>query len=112
VSKNHLSSVDSAEFFALAEQREKEAERRLHSSGGGGTSGGMEPRIAKLEAHMEHVRAEMTKLASLPVQVARLEEKVAHLPSKGFIVTTTMTGLAFVTALVLFADKLRSLIGG
>lgn len=86
--------------------------RQLNSRGGDGTSGGMEPRIAKLEAHMEHVRSELVKLAPLPVQIGRLEERVLHLPSKGFVVTTTITALAFISAIVLFADKVRALIVG
>lgn len=109
-----MSTVDErfrTQFLELSRQRQEQRDH-LPPGSGGGTSDGMEPRIAKLEAHMEHVRTELTKLASLPVQVARLEEKVAHLPSKGFIVTATMTSLAFVTAIVLFADKLRSLVGG
>jgi hypothetical protein len=43
----------------------------LNAGDGGGTSGGgMEARLAKLEAQMEHVQADLAKLASVPVDVA------------------------------------------
>ncbi|MEH3098853.1 hypothetical protein [Sphingomonas adhaesiva] len=84
----------------------------LRTGGGGGTSGGMEPRIAKLEAQMEAVRSDLGKLGSLPVDVARLDERVKHLPSKGFVVTATTTSIGLIGAMVLFADKLRAFVGG
>ena len=59
-----------------------EPELPLRGGGGGGTSGGMEPRVAKLEAHMEHVRAELSKLADLPADLATVKERLLHLPTK------------------------------
>jgi hypothetical protein len=84
----------------------------LNPPSGGGTSGGMEARIAKLEAQMDAVRGDLAKLGSLPVDVARLDERVKHLPGKGFVVTATSTTIALIAAIVLFADKLRALVGG
>lgn len=84
----------------------------LQGGGGSGTSGGMEARLAKLEAQMDAVKADLGKMASLPVDVARLDERVKHLPGKGFIVTATSTSVALIAALVLFADKLRALVAG
>ena len=54
----------------------------LKTGGGGGTSGGMEPRVAKLEAHVEHIRAEIGKLAPMPADLAAVRERLQHLPTK------------------------------
>lgn len=45
----------------------------------------MEPRIAKLEAQMEHVRADLGKLSGLPETVGRIEERVKALPDKDWV---------------------------
>jgi hypothetical protein len=84
----------------------------LKGGSGDGTSGGMEARIAKLEAQMEGVRADLNKLSGVPVDLARVDERVKHLPGKGFVVTTTTTSLALLAAVILFADKLRAIITG
>lgn len=42
----------------------------------------MEERLARLEVHMEHVRADLSKLADVPASLATLTERVAHLPTK------------------------------
>ena len=57
---------------------------RLETSGGngGGTSDGMEPRLAKLEAQMEAVRADLARLALLPADVASIKERLTHLPTR------------------------------
>lgn len=98
----------------LAELRELERRQReqetLPLGGGGGTSDGMEPRIAKLEAHMEHVRAELGKLAPVPERLRAVEVRIDHLPTKGFIVSASITTIALLTAVIVFADKLRSLV--
>lgn len=57
----------------------------LFGGGGGGTYDGMEPRVAKLEAHMEHVRADLAKLTNVPADLAELKAKVAELPTKDWI---------------------------
>src|ERR671922_915211 len=46
------------------EDRLSAIEKRLEFSGGGGTSDGMEPRVAKLEAHAEHVIRELGEARS------------------------------------------------
>lgn len=81
----------------------------LMGGGGGGTSDGMEPRVKRLEDNFDKMGRDV---ADLRVQMAPLTERVAHLPSKGFIVTTTVTGLSVIAAIVLFADKLRVLVAG
>ncbi len=73
---------------------------------GHGNGGAMEPRIAKLEAHMEHVRAELAKLAAVPVDIATLKTKVEHLPGKGFVVTSAITTVAAVTGLLVLLQRL------
>lgn len=45
----------------------------LKQGGGGGTSGGMEARVAKLEAHIEHVRDDLGRLAGVPADLASLK---------------------------------------
>jgi len=72
---------------------------------------GMEARVAKLEAHMEHVRSELAKLAQMPTDLAVLRNRVDHLPSKSFIVTAVTGATGLIGAVVLFADRLRVLIG-
>lgn len=74
--------IDSVHRF---EQRHRQFEDSLKSGGGDGTYDGMEPRVAKLEAHMEHVRADLAKLASVPADLAELKAKIAELPTKDWI---------------------------
>ncbi|MBB3940717.1 tetrahydromethanopterin S-methyltransferase subunit G [Novosphingobium fluoreni] len=54
----------------------------LNTPTGGGTFDGMEARLAKLEAQMEHVHKDLAKLAVLPVDVATIKERLVHLPTK------------------------------
>lgn len=89
--------------------------RALQAGGGGGTSDGMEARVARLEAHVEVLRADVAdmraSLAALTERVAILTERVAHLPSKGFVISSNMTAMAFLSGLILFGEKLKALIG-
>ncbi len=75
---------------------------------GGGSNDGMEARIARLEAHMEHVRSAVDKLSDLPERVGKLEAHVSHLPSKGFIVSSTLLALAGIAALSAFVQWVLS----
>jgi hypothetical protein len=83
----------------------------LKNLGGGGTSGGMEGRVARLEAHVETLRADVGAIkkdvSDIRIDLATLKERVAHLPGKGFIVTV-VGGFAVVLA---FADKIMALLG-
>ena len=67
-----------------------------------------ELRISRLEAKMDKVDE---RLGKLEVAVAILTERVAHLPSKGFIVGSTLTALAFLTALIVFSDRIKVAFG-
>lgn len=85
----------------------------LRSGGGGGTSGGMDgltPRVARLEAHMERVRDDLGKLSSVPADLARLTERVAHLPSKGYIAAWGSGAIGLLIAAITFAEKLQALV--
>ena len=77
----------------------------------------MEARIARLEAHMEHVLSSLHRvdrgqeelrvdLGGLKTAIAKLETKVEHLPSKGFIVTATIGALALVAAVSAFIQMI------
>lgn len=94
----------------------------LKGGGGGGTFDGMEARVAKLEATASHIERDVADLrtdvrsikdsaADLRERLARVEENVRHLPSKGFIVTCTLLTFSFLGGIALFAPKLQALIG-
>lgn len=106
-----------------ASRARPEEPRALKAGGGGGTSDGMEARVARLEAHVETLRRDVAelraavaalteKVASLTEKVAVLTERVAHLPGKGFVVTSNMTAFALFSATMLFGEKLKALVGG
>jgi hypothetical protein len=85
---------------------------RRSSSGGGD---GMEPRIARLEAHTDHLlkgteelKADMRNVRD---RLAAIEVRVDHLPSKGFIVTVVLAALAVIGAMIGFQESLQSLLG-
>ncbi len=50
-------------------------------------------------------------VARIDVALARLEERVAHLPGKGFIVSALMTTIGLMTAVIVLADKIKVLVG-
>lgn len=79
----------------------------LHGGGGGGTSGGMEDRVRRIETTVDQLGRDVTELR---VNLATITERVAHLPSKGFIVTAASTIIVLLTAATVFADKLRALL--
>ncbi|ESZ88342.1 MAG: hypothetical protein Q27BB25_04525 [Blastomonas sp. CACIA14H2] len=64
--------------------------------------------MSRLEGRIDKVGDE---LGEVKVNVATLTERIAHLPSKGFIVTTTMASLALLAALIVFADNIKALFG-
>ena len=74
--------------------------------GGGTSGGGMESRIAKLEAQMDAVRIDLGRLAGLPVDVARLDERIKHLPGKGFVVTSAVGTIGAITGLLVLLQHL------
>ena len=83
-------------------------------AGGGG--GDTEARLRVLETHVGYIREQLTRietttnstkddLSGLKIETARLSVKVDHLPSKGFIVSVTMGGLALLGALIFALGK-------
>lgn len=98
-------------IYALKEALESKG---LKIDGGGGNSGGMEARIAKLEVTVEHIDRNVARmapdLANVRERMGVLEERVAHLPGKGFIVVALLTSLAVVAALIAFSDQISALV--
>lgn len=104
--------TDAVRAQHVAEQLQRETERRLPPAGGGGTSGGMEERVARIESDMEHVKRTLDKvdgkasrletaLADQRVDIATLSgkldvlaERMGHLPTKSYAVAVIMTILA------------------
>lgn len=76
-------------------------------------------RIAKLEAHMEVVRSDLSALKNdlrdVRERSIKLEERVSHLPTKGWAATSiiAVVGLitTIVTLVVTLAPKLQALFG-
>jgi hypothetical protein len=92
----------------------------LQPPSGGGTFDGMEARIARLESDVGHIRDDLVDLkndgrdlrksvAEIKVGMATLTERVNNLPTKGFIVTTVLTTLAVIAALIVFQGNLQQL---
>ena len=84
---------------------------RLKSGSGGGTSGGMEARLAKLESDMEYVKRDVGELRpdvkDVRERLSRLEVAVSSLPTKTWGVSALMLLLTLIAALVLFQDEIR-----
>ncbi|TBN48491.1 hypothetical protein EYF88_13370 [Paracoccus sediminis] len=74
---------------------------------GGGD--GVEARLQRLEARVEKVD---DRLRGVEINLATLSERVAHLPSKGFIITSLATGVGLLSAVILFADRIKGLFVG
>jgi len=125
------SSYSSAEILTHERfGRETPIGSPLHSGGGGGTFDGMEARVAVLETHVEYIRRDIGELKAdvseirrdlsgmkddfksdvegVKVQLATLTERVNHLPSKGFIVTATLSSLSVIAALIVFQDHIKA----
>lgn len=82
----------------------------LQTGDGDGTNPPMYERVAKLEAHMEHVREDLGKLSGVPATLATLNERVSHLPTKDYMVRVALGLLAAIAALIAFGEKLQTLV--
>lgn len=108
---------DLAAFRKLRAENEMLARENtaLKNSNGGNNSGGMQGRVAKLEAHVETLRSDVASIkkdvGDMRVSIATLVERVAHLPGKGFVITATTTTIALLTGVVVFGEKIRTLLG-
>lgn len=104
----------------------KEGQRGYIQSGSGGGPGGgggeLEVKVARLETHMSHLQDSMGevkqrltgvegRVGGVEINLATLTERVAHLPSKGYIVTTVVLAGSFFTAITLFSDSIKKLFG-
>jgi hypothetical protein len=85
--------------------------RALQSGGGGGTFDGMETRVAILERDAAHLVKQVDKLVDMPERLRALEVKVDHLPSKDYITSRLLALLTLIAAFILFADKIKALVG-
>jgi hypothetical protein len=68
----------------------------------------MEQRLNRLETRMEKID---DRLRGVEINLATLAERVAHLPSKGFLVTVVLGTGAVLSVLTLFPAQIRSLVG-
>lgn len=85
-----------------------ETKAMRYSDGGSGGGGSVvDARLTRLEDRYDKLREDIHQVRT---SVEVLKERVAHLPSKGFIVTIVVTALAVGTGLATFADKLQTLV--
>ncbi|MEE2917164.1 MAG: hypothetical protein VYB32_08855 [Pseudomonadota bacterium] len=94
-------------------RQDKRSPASLSPAGVLGRMARAEQKIAEVRAEIQRgVRQRPVDPAPLATEITRLDERVKHLPGKGFVVTATSTTIALIAAIVLFADKLRALVGG
>lgn len=99
----------------LNELRELDSLRQelasLRMGSGGGTSGGMEQRVARLEADMDHVkrgvddlrgsvRTLQGDLSAVRADVARVDERSKHFPTKTEFLTTAGVMVAIIGGII------------
>lgn len=84
----------------------------LKSGGGDGTSGGMEPRIAKLEASMSHMERDVGELR---VDMKDVRERLISvektMATKGFVFSVYGIVSVLLAAIILFQHQIQSLLG-
>lgn len=71
----------------------------LQKGGGGGTSGGMEDRVARLEKSVEKIGDQMVTIRE---DIATIKENVRHLPTKPWIFTTLAAMVTVMITLMTF----------
>lgn len=72
--------------------------------------GGMEPRVAILETHVEHIRKDLEKLSSVPVDMTKLTARVDELPTKSWLEVRLLGMLGLIAAIIMFSDKIRAFV--
>jgi hypothetical protein len=95
-------------------QQAQDELREMHEDfrrGGGGGGGDMERRIERLEDKVDSLDQRLgDRVGKVEQGLATLAERVAHLPSKGFIVQSLIASLAVVAGLIAFGEKLQALV--
>jgi hypothetical protein len=87
----------------------------------GGGDGGMEARVARLEADVSHIKSDISDLKKLAasvlsdvssskVELGKLGVRVDHLPGKGFIVSAISGGVVLLIGVLTVLAKLGWLI--
>ena len=70
--------------------------------------------IAKLQSASEYTNRDVSELRTdvrdVRDRLTRLEERVAHLPGKGFIIVVVTTALVIMGGLITIAPKLQALL--
>ena len=70
--------------------------------------------VVKLQSDVEYIKRDVSELRTdvrdVRDRLARLEERVLHLPGKGFIVVVVTTALVIIGGLVTIAPKLQALL--
>lgn len=84
------------------------AETHLTSGPGGPSDGDMKARVARLEDKVDRLD---DRVRGGENQLATLIERVSHLPTKGFIVSALLIGLAVIAGFIGFTDNIQALFG-
>ena len=75
----------------------------------------IEATVARTEANVVHLDRGVSEtprdLKDVRDRLARLETNVAHLPGRGFVISAVLITIAVLTAVILFQDKLITLLG-
>lgn len=84
----------------------------LKSGGGGGTFGGMDGWQTSVETRLNEIKTDVrdlrTGVGTLNVLVATLTERVAHLPSKGYMAGWLIAATTLITAFVTFQSQIQA----
>lgn len=103
---NDQDNID-ARLLQKAYERQAAEMERLKSGGGGGTFDGMDGRVSRLEAHMEHVRTDMSEIKlDLKATLSKLNE----LPTKADLNTWRWQWIA--TGVAIIALTVGGITGG
>ncbi|MBB3035396.1 hypothetical protein [Alteriqipengyuania lutimaris] len=80
------------------------------SGGGGGEGGQVEQRVTRLEGQFDKLGDKLDRqsdrIGGIEKELATLTERVAHLPSKGFIVSSLATTVGVISGLAIIAQRL------
>lgn len=84
----------------------------LNPPGGGGTYDGMDGWQTSVENRLSQIAVDLrgvnTQVGTLNTSSATMLERVSHLPTKSFIVTTVIAGLTLVGLLITFQSQIQA----